>query len=203
MIKSVLQALHVMSCLKIPHTICSLLEKGIRKFYWGGSQRDKKIHWVSWANLCDRKANGGLGFRQLDLFNQALLAMQGWDIITNPNSLLARLYKALYFPNTSFLHADSRERSSCYWKGLLWGRNLLQQGLGWKVGNGLHINIRNDNWIRGHTYFKLYHPHVVHHCTRAHKLACSKLGYSVLYYSPIDVERTSKIPSLPFQWKRN
>lgn len=79
MIKSIIQPLplHVMSCLKLPYTISFLLEKGVLRFYWGGSQMENKIHWVNWDKLCDRKAEGGLGLRKFDLFNQTMLAKQG------------------------------------------------------------------------------------------------------------------------------
>lgn len=113
MIKSIIQVfpLHVMSCLKLPTTICSLLEKRVRKFYWGGrgggagNQMERKIHWINWTHLYDRKIFGGLGLKKYDLFNQSMLTKKGWNILTNPNSILARLYKAFYFPNTSFLQA--------------------------------------------------------------------------------------------------
>lgn len=163
MIKSILQALplHVMSCLKIPQSIFSLLKKNIKKFYWGGTHMNKKIHWVSWTHLCDKKAEGGLGLRKFDPFNQALLAKQGWNILTTLESLLAQLFNALYFPNTSFLQAEMGSRASPYWKWLLWGRHLLHQGLGGKVGNGTFIDIRKDNWLVGHSNFKLFHPYLV------------------------------------------
>jgi hypothetical protein len=37
------------------------------------------------------KAVGGLGFRALVLFNQALVAKQGWRLIQNLSSLLAQI----------------------------------------------------------------------------------------------------------------
>ena len=143
MIKSILQAipLHLMSCIKLPQGVCLNLEKAIRKFFWGvggrrGCQRDKKIHWVGWDILCQRKVEGGLGLRRIGLFNQSLLAKQGWNLFINPNSLLARLYKELYHPNSTFLEATVGRRSSPYWKGLLWGRILLFKGMGWRIRSG-------------------------------------------------------------------
>ncbi|KAM2636720.1 hypothetical protein EV1_021317 [Malus domestica] len=42
---------------------------------------------------------GGLGFRNFQEFNDALLAKQCWRLITEPNSLWARVIKAWWLPS--------------------------------------------------------------------------------------------------------
>lgn len=71
------------------------------------------------------KSDGGLGLRNISLFKQ------GWNLATNPDSLLSRLFKAVYFPTCSFLKAATGRRPSLYWRGLLWGRTLGFKRVGW------------------------------------------------------------------------
>lgn len=98
LIQAILQAIpvHVMSCLKIPKLICSQIESYIRRFFWGGSPDHKKIHWIDWNILCTRKLDCGLGFRNMCFFNQALLAKQGWKIASQTDSLLHKIFKAIF-----------------------------------------------------------------------------------------------------------
>jgi len=56
--------------------------------------------------MCAPKKEGGIGFRDLKAFNIALLAKQGWQLQTCPNSLFHWVYKAKYFPYGDFLNAS-------------------------------------------------------------------------------------------------
>lgn len=52
-----------------------------------------------------RKGDGGIGFRDLFSFNKALFTKQGWKLITNPSSLLARVMKVKYYLRENFMNA--------------------------------------------------------------------------------------------------
>lgn len=52
--------------------------------------------------MCKPKVFGGLGFRDLDLFNTAPLAKQGWKLITQSDSSIAHLLKLKYYPRNNF-----------------------------------------------------------------------------------------------------
>lgn len=46
----------------------------IARFWWGSNSDRRKMSWVSWKKLTKPKRYGGLGFRELHKFNQALLS---------------------------------------------------------------------------------------------------------------------------------
>jgi hypothetical protein len=52
------------------------------------------------------KFAGGLGFRDIELFNIALLARQAWRLLMTPDFLSARILKAIYYPNGDILTAS-------------------------------------------------------------------------------------------------
>jgi hypothetical protein len=108
----------------------------------------KKMHWRSWEWLTTPKSMGGMGFRDMGLFNQAMLGKQCWRILTEPDSLCAKVLKGRYFPNCTFLDAPQPRSSSFTWRSLMYGKEILMKGVLWRVGDGKTIRINKDNWIQ-------------------------------------------------------
>ncbi|KAA3460220.1 reverse transcriptase [Gossypium australe] len=129
--------------------VCQDLENLMSKFWWQNSKTNKGIHWCRWRELCIPKAQGGLGFKDLEFFNLALLAKQGWKILMQPNCLFVRVMKSKYFPRGDFMSARLGSYPSFTWRSILGARHVLEEGLGWRVGNGEDISIWNDAWIPG------------------------------------------------------
>lgn len=104
LIKSVVQAIpqYAMAIFKIPVSICKAIERGIASFWWKTNSKNAGIHWKSWEALKNRKKEGGLGFKDLIAFNTAMLGKQAWRISQNPQSLLSRVMKGLYYPHGDF-----------------------------------------------------------------------------------------------------
>ena len=76
LIKSVAQALptYIMGVFKIPFGLCDDLTSIIRNFWWGAEDGRRKTAWIAWEEMVQKKCCGGLGFKDLRLFNQAMLA---------------------------------------------------------------------------------------------------------------------------------
>lgn len=150
LIKAVAQAVpaYAMSVFRIPQGLCDDFEKAIAKFWWGSSNKHKGIHWARWERMCHAKIIGGLGFRDFSSFNHALLAKQGWRLLHNPESLMAKILKAKYFSHSGFMEAKLDSKPSFVWRSIIWGRELLQEGLRWRIGQGTKISACSKIWLR-------------------------------------------------------
>ncbi|GAA0179179.1 hypothetical protein LIER_42205 [Lithospermum erythrorhizon] len=75
-IKSVLQAIpnYPIQCFLLPKKVCNKINYILANYWWGTTENKKTIHWAKWKQLCNTKENGGLGFRDLRMFNLALLS---------------------------------------------------------------------------------------------------------------------------------
>ncbi|XP_050378866.1 uncharacterized mitochondrial protein AtMg00310-like [Argentina anserina] len=136
-----------MMCFKFLKSLCLQIDSLLAKFCWG-NRGASSIHWKSWSSLDLPKSQGGMGFRNLQNFNQALLAKQCWRMLMNPSALWIQLLKARYFPTDSFfLQARRGSSPSWIWKSLLFGRDLLVPKIAYQVGNGGDVPIWNTNWF--------------------------------------------------------
>ncbi|CAO2152815.1 unnamed protein product [Urochloa humidicola] len=155
LIKSVAQAIpvYIMGVFLLPASLHGALERQIRKFWWGELGGKRKTHWIAWNKFTKSKGAGGLGFRDLRVFNQALLGRQAWRLIEKPTSLCARLLKAKYYPNGNLLDTAFPTNQSVTWKAIVHGLELVKKGVCWRIGNGSNIRIWRDPWIpRGRSF---------------------------------------------------
>jgi hypothetical protein len=125
----------------------------MQDFWWSNMAKFSKIHWMSWEKMGTAKSAGGLGFRDLSIFNKAFLAKLLWRFQQNPDSLVAQIYKAKYFPGGTILGATIGTKPSYAWRSMLAASELLRQGLVWSVGNGLSIPIWGARWLPTPTSF--------------------------------------------------
>ncbi|GAU22005.1 hypothetical protein TSUD_111440, partial [Trifolium subterraneum] len=107
------------------------------------------IHWLAWERPACPKAHGGLGFRNFEAFNKAMVAKQVWNIVQNPSSLVARLIKARYFPRSSLFEAPLGYNPSFSWRSMWQARQILSLGCRWRIGSGVNIRVMHDPWLRG------------------------------------------------------
>jgi hypothetical protein len=143
LIKLVAQAIPMfsMAYFRLPRGLCEHINSLIRQFWWGSKEGKWKPCWVSWDTMTRLKHLGGLGFRDLELFNLCLLARQAWRHLQETTSLSAHILKAIYFPETTILEAEHGSHPSQIWHSILCGRDILTQGLIKRIGDGRSTRI--------------------------------------------------------------
>ena len=95
-----------------------------------------------------------MGFRDLAKFNDSLQAKQVWRLLHNQNSLFYKVFNAWFFPNTTIMGAKDSRMGSYAWRSILIGRDVIQRGASWRVGDRKKIKIWQDHWLPKHP------PHV-------------------------------------------
>ena len=135
LLKAFIQAIptHAMGYFKLPFLI--------KKFWWGQCGDRRKSLWLKWDEITKSKMESGMGFRDLALFNDSLLAKQAWRLLHNRDSLFNRVLKARFFPNCSIMKAKDSKRGSYSWKSILKGREVIAQGAYWCIGDGKSVKI--------------------------------------------------------------
>ncbi|XP_027172745.1 uncharacterized protein LOC113772350 [Coffea eugenioides] len=149
MLKTVAMAMptYVMSCFKLPRKLCKDISALMANFWWGETNGRNKMHWISWKKMAVHKNAGGLGFKDLEAFNKALLGKQVWRILAKPNLLVSKVLKAKYFPQESILQCIPPKNASWNWQGLTGARSLLDEGLIRRIGNGRSTKIGDHKWL--------------------------------------------------------
>lgn len=70
-----------------------------------------------------------MGFRDLALFNDSLLAKQAWQLMHRTDTLFFRIFKAWFFPQCSFMEAKNSA------SGHMLGKVYLKED---KLSKGVH-----------------------------------------------------------------
>jgi hypothetical protein len=135
LLKAVLQAIptYTISVFKLPKSLCQRINALFSKFWWGHQNNGAKIAWLRWSKMGLAKQKGGLGYRNLELSNKALLAKQGWKIMQNAVSLVVQVLKKKYFSKESYLMSWLGSNPSYVWRSIWGAKVLVQAGMLWRV----------------------------------------------------------------------
>ncbi|GAU44570.1 hypothetical protein TSUD_139430 [Trifolium subterraneum] len=120
----------------------------MNSFWWGhNKEQSKRIHWLSWDRRSMPKNVGGLGFKSISAFNYAMPGKQAWKFMTNPDSLITRLFKTRYFSRSDFLQSNIGHNPSYIWRSIWSAKFIVHDGHKWSIGSGHNISIWDQKWL--------------------------------------------------------
>ncbi|KAJ0909222.1 putative RNA-directed DNA polymerase [Helianthus annuus] len=156
LIKSVLESLptYYFSLYKAPKKIISDLESMIKRFLWGGSMEERKMHWVAWDSVSHHIKDGGLGLNKLELVNTSLLTKWGWRFKSEGNNLWKKVIGALHSNRKGWECIPFKKSLPRVWNNIakifintkVDGRPL-RNFLKGSVGNGEKVAFWLDCWL--------------------------------------------------------
>ncbi|XP_016669954.1 uncharacterized protein [Gossypium hirsutum] len=122
------------------------IQSMMHRVWWGGREQNRGWNILAWGRMCYPKGIGGLGFRDLWLFNVALLGRQVWRLIHCTDTLCYRVLSSKYFLDGDVFHPKSLDKSYFMWQSIAKAARVLYEGFDWNIGNMRNINIWTDNW---------------------------------------------------------
>ncbi|XP_074572721.1 LOW QUALITY PROTEIN: uncharacterized protein LOC141829202 [Curcuma longa] len=128
-----------------PKSVLKQLEMICANFFWGFSASKKKAHWISWANICTPKLEGGLGVRRLLEVSKGV-SLKLWFRFRMQNSLWARYLSKQYCGAVSPVVVPLKGNASPAWKRMVQIRALAENHIGWTVGSG-RLSFWHDGWL--------------------------------------------------------
>ncbi|XP_026411063.1 uncharacterized protein LOC113306330 [Papaver somniferum] len=140
-------ASYQMSCFILPKETTKKIDALQKDFWWGKETNYKGYYPVSYSCLCKPKIKGGLGFRNAQRYNLAIIAKLAWRLLTEPTALWVSQLKPRYFRKSSVFKDKIPTTSSWIWKCISKGIILVEQNNIWETGDGSSTNIWDDNWI--------------------------------------------------------
>lgn len=165
--KSVLSAtpLYNMSFLPLPKKVANQLRSAHCRFLWGGNSEVRKLAWLKWDVLYRSKKEGGLGLRDFQTFNKALLCKWIWRFIKEKDRLWARVVRSRH-GDLKGLRMDERTTSgggnrTGWWQKIVavvngregrWFWDNLRQ----KSGDGNDICFWKGLWVGEKPLIKLF-----------------------------------------------
>lgn len=103
---------------------------------------------VSWDTVCQPKTCGGLGFKNLDMMNKAILMKVGWNLVTSPSSLWSQVLLSTYKLDLNNLPPALPTKNGSYlWKfiGRVW--QDMRKGIQWTIEDGQKVRFWWDCWV--------------------------------------------------------
>ena len=153
LIKSTLSNLpiYLLSLFRLPKGVKCKLKKIQREFLWGGGSETRKIHLVNWRTVSQVKGKGGLGIRNLNFLNRALLGKWIWRFVVEESSTWKVCISTKYGIEVGGWYTLSPRGSYGLglWKAISKETSQLKQNCELVLRDGKRIRFWEDTWCGG------------------------------------------------------
>ncbi|CAN1167457.1 Putative ribonuclease H protein At1g65750 [Linum perenne] len=130
--------------------ICEAIDRKIKNFLWGSTNDCRKIHLVSWEEVCKPKEHGRSGLKKAKELNMAFMMKLAFNFFKSPNELWVQVLQHKCFcegPNGLQVKNDSR--LSPMWRAIKRVTPIMRLGMKMGLRDGAETNFWLDRWTDG------------------------------------------------------
>ncbi|XP_057249110.1 uncharacterized protein LOC130590639 [Beta vulgaris subsp. vulgaris] len=129
LINSVLLSLHQYwaQVFILPKQVLQEISRICRAFLWSGEYFSQKPGLIAWERVCTPKNSGGLGFRDVIIWNQASLGKYVWAISSKQDSIWLKWIHSVYLKDVDWWDYKPSSGVSWYWKKICHVKEQMKQ----------------------------------------------------------------------------
>ncbi|XP_056697993.1 uncharacterized protein [Spinacia oleracea] len=124
---SVAQCSHLAQIYVLPKSVLHDIGRICRAFLWSGQAYSQKPRNVAWDNTCCGKQFGGLGFRDIILWNTAAMGKYVWALTIKQDNVWIKWISSVYLKDGDWWEYKPPVAASWYWKQICKTKEHLKQ----------------------------------------------------------------------------
>lgn len=129
----------------LPSSICVSINQICRNFLWSGKWDVKGIPVVSWRDVCLPRNEGGLGIKQIKMWNYVAMGKLLWKLQANTQDIWVKWIKYQLKGNCFWTIAIPHD-VAWLWRKLLRIRHFFRDNMSMRLGDGRQIYLFYDIW---------------------------------------------------------
>jgi len=130
----------------LPKKIIRDISQKFNRFLWNGKDSNSAKAKVAWNDVCFPKKEGGLGLKNLEVWNRISILRHIWNLFACASSIWIAWIKMYLLKGRSFWSVNIPQDCSWCWRSLLKLRNVVRNFISFEVGDGQNIHLWFDNW---------------------------------------------------------
>ncbi|XP_074271184.1 uncharacterized protein LOC141595109 [Silene latifolia] len=112
----------------LPKGIVSIIEATCRNFLWDNSSDYRKVPLIAWEKVCSTKEEGGLGIKDLETMNKALIGRLVHWIMEERDSIWVKWVHQNYLKGKEWLEYTPSGNSSWVWRRICKVKDEMRTG---------------------------------------------------------------------------
>ncbi|GJW43062.1 RNA-directed DNA polymerase, eukaryota, reverse transcriptase zinc-binding domain protein [Tanacetum coccineum] len=148
LVASVLKSIHIYwaSVILLPDGVIKDINRILKDFLWNQNDGTKGSPKVAWKHVCRFKQKGGLGLKNLRVWNKAMIVKHLWHIVTDKESLWVKWVNTEKLKGKGIWEIEEDKNDSWGWRNLLKQINDVRGFIVSKLRNGEKVSLWFDNW---------------------------------------------------------